>query len=53
MKETQNNSRVEYKPSKLSFPQPLSYGALDLIKHQDKKEVNQFNKRYGSLLASF
>ena len=37
----------------LTFAKPLFFGVLDIIKPVDSKEVNHFNKRYGSLLASF
>lgn len=37
----------------LHFAKPLSFGVLDIIKPVDNKEVSNFNKRYGSLLASF
>lgn len=55
MKERQPNNSDRQVTIKrhLQFAKPLSFGVLDIIQPENRKEVKSFNKRYGSLLASF
>jgi len=54
MKErTQGGERQVTIKRHLTFAKPLSFGVLDIIKPVDNKEVSNFNKRYGNLLANF